>query len=277
MPADVLVAAVLVVIAGLVFGSFLNVCIYRIPRGISVVTPGSRCPHCGRSIRPWENIPLLSYLLQRGRCRGCGQPISWVYPTVELMTGVCFLALYLRFGLVPAFFLDAGSFCLVVALMFIDLFDRILPDLLTLSGIVAGFVLSPFQSPEFLHGIGSLSWGGPVFGSYLNSALGILFGGGFLWLVAWAYLKLRRIEGMGFGDVKMMAMVGAFLGWQFSWLTILLGSLLGALLGGLYIWLAGRNRRYELPFGSFLGLAAIVVTLGGPAFVDWYIHFFLGS
>ncbi|MEJ2077882.1 MAG: prepilin peptidase [Acidobacteriota bacterium] len=270
-------AAVLVVIAGLVFGSFLNVCIYRIPRGISVVTPGSRCPHCGRSIRPWENVPLFSYILQRGRCRGCGQPISWVYPAVEAMTALCFLALYLRFGLAPAFFIDAVFFCLLIVLMFIDLFERILPDVLTLSGAVAGFALSPFQSAQFLHGVGSLSWGGPVFGSYLNSALGILFGGGFLWLVAWAYLKLRRIEGMGFGDVKMMAMVGAFLGWQFSWLTILLGSLLGAVLGGLYMWLAGHNRRYELPFGSFLGLAAIIVTLGGPAFVDWYIHFFLGS
>ena len=273
MPAVV----VLVVIAGLVFGSFLNVCIYRIPRGLSVVLPSSRCPDCGRVIRPWENIPLLSFLLQRGRCRGCGRPISWVYPTVEAMTAVCFGLLYWKFGLAWPFFLNAAFFCLIVALIFIDLFDRILPDVLTLGGTVLGFLLSPFQSPEFLHGTGSVAWGGPIAGSYLNSALGILFGGGFLWLVAWAYLKLRKIEGMGFGDVKMMAMIGAFLGWQFSWLTILLGSLLGALLGGFYIWLAGQNRRYELPFGSFLGLAAMVVTLAGPAFVHWYIGFFLGS
>ncbi|MFZ0428404.1 MAG: prepilin peptidase [Acidobacteriota bacterium] len=270
-------AAVLVVIAGLVFGSFLNVCIYRLPRGISVVTPASRCPQCGRAIRPWENIPLLSYLLQRGRCRGCGRRISWVYPTVEAITAVSFLALYLRFGLEPAFFLNAVFFCLIIALIFIDLFDRILPDVLTLSGTAVGFLLAPFQSPAFLHGPGSVSWGGPVLGSYLNSGLGILFGGGFLWVVATAYLKLRKIEGMGFGDVKMMALVGAFLGWQFSWLTILLGSLLGAVVGGLYIWLFGQNRRYELPFGSFLGLAVIFVTLGGPAFVGWYIRFFLGS
>jgi leader peptidase (prepilin peptidase) / N-methyltransferase len=264
-------AEFLVMIAGLVLGSFLNVCIYRVPRGMSVVRPGSSCPQCERPVRPWENIPLLSYILQRGRCRGCGNRIGWVYPTVEVMTALTYWLLYLKYGLTAAFFLNALFGSILIVLIFIDLFHRILPDLFTLGGALVGFLLSPLQSPEFLLSGGALQLGGPVLNGYLNSLLGILFGGGFLWLVAFIYLKLRRVEGLGFGDVKMMGMVGAFLGWQFAWLTILIGSLLGAVFGGVFIYLSKRDRRYELPFGTFLGIAALGVTLGGSALLGWYL------
>jgi leader peptidase (prepilin peptidase)/N-methyltransferase len=269
--------SVLIFVVGLIIGSFINVCIYRLPKGLSVVFPRSRCPHCERLIRPWENIPILSFVFQKGRCRGCGHPIGWVYPAVEVLTAICFLVLYLKFDLTASFLLNAFFVTLIIALIFIDLFDRILPDLITLGGTVCGVLLAPLQSPEFMSGPGSLSWGGPLLGSYVASVLGVLLGGGFLWLVAMLYLKLRRIEGMGLGDVKMMAMVGAFLGWQFAWLTILVGSFLGAILGGGYIWLRGRGRRYELPFGSFLGIAAIAITLSGPGLLRWYLGFFFGS
>ncbi len=264
------------ILAGLIIGSFLSVCIYRLPKGLSVVSPRSACPRCGRPIRPWENVPVLSYLLLRGRCRGCNGRIGWVYPAVELITAALFWLLFRRFGLSPELVLNALFFSLLVALLFIDLFDRILPDRLTLGGAVAGFLLAPWQHPEFLAGAGSLSIGGPLISSYLNSLLGMVVGGGFLWLVAELYLRWRKIEGMGFGDVKMMAMVGAFLGWQYAWLTILFGSLLGAVGGGAYILWAGHGRRYELPFGSFLAVAAMAVTLAGPWALDWYLDRLVG-
>lgn len=260
-----------VFLGGLIIGSFLNVCIYRIPKGLSIVTPGSACPRCGHRIRPWENIPVLSYLLQRGRCRGCGAGIGWIYPTTELTTALLFWLLYLRFDLTWEFALNACFFSILVALFFIDLFERILPDYLTLGGLAVGFLCAPLQHWEFLLGRGSLEVGGPIVAGYVNSVLGIVVGGGFLWVVAEVYFRLRRIEGMGFGDVKMMAMVGAFLGWQFTWMTILLGSVLGAVLGGAYIFLGGHGRRYELPFGTFLAAAAVLVTLSGPAFLEWYM------
>ena len=264
-------AQLLVIVAGLVLGSFLNVCIYRVPRGLSVVRPGSRCPHCERPIRPRENVPLLSFLLQQGRCRGCGNRIGWVYPTVEAMTGLVFWLLYLKYGLTAPFFLNGLFSSILIALVFIDLYHRILPDVFTLGGTLVGFLLAPIQSPEFLLWGATLQPGGPILNSYLNSLVGIVFGGGILWGVAFLYLKLRRVEGLGFGDVKMMGMVGAFLGWQFAWLTILVGSLLGAVFGGLFILLSNRDRRYELPFGSFLGLAALGVTLVGSALLGWYV------
>lgn len=260
-----------VFLLGLIIGSFLNVCIYRVPRGMSVVSPRSACPSCGRPIPAWENIPVVSFLLQQGRCRGCGGSIGWIYPTVELLTGVLFWGLYMRFGLGLEFALNAVFFSLLIALMFIDLFERILPDVMTLGGLVFGLALAPIQHPDFLLGRGSLEWGGPWVAVYVNSLLGVVVGGGFLWLVAELYLRLRRVEGMGFGDVKMMAMVGAFLGWQYTWMTILAGSVLGAVVGGAFIYLGGRGRSYELPFGTFLAAAAMLVTLFGPTVLEWYL------
>ena len=259
------------VIAGLILGSFLNVCIYRIPRGLSVVRPGSACPHCGRPIRPWENIPVLSYVLLGGRCRGCRGGISWIYPFVEILTAVSFAALYWRFGWSAPLGVNAVFFCLLIVLVMIDLTDRILPDVFTVGGTVAGLLLVPWQAPEFFTLPGSPVTGEGLGNRYAQAGLGILLGAGFLWLVAWLYRKFRGVEGMGMGDVKMMAMVGAFLGWQMVWLTILLGSLMGAVVGGSYVWLTGRGRRYELPFGSFLGISAAVAALFGPQLVLGYL------
>ncbi len=228
-----------------------------------MVSPRSRCPHCQKPLRAWENVPVLSYLFLRGRCGGCKAPIGWVYPTVELLTAVCFFLLCRKFGLTPALAVNLLFFCLLIALIFIDLFERILPDPLTLGGTVAGFLLSPFQARELLGA--ATPWG--AFG---QAALGAALGGGILWLVATAYLKLKKIEGMGFGDIKMMLMVGAFLGWRFAWLTIFLGSLLGAVAGAIFILALRKGRRYELPFGTFLGFGAMAAVLWGARLLDWY-------
>jgi leader peptidase (prepilin peptidase)/N-methyltransferase len=222
-------------------------------------------------LKPLENIPLFSYLIQRGRCRGCGERISWVYPTVEALTAVCFFLLYQKYGLGSPLFVNALFVSLLIVLVFIDLFERILPNVITLGGTLVGFLLAPFQSPEFFQGVGTFSVGGPWLSSYVNSLAGIFFGGGFLWGVALLYLKLRKREGLGFGDIKMMAMVGAFAGWKAAWLTILAGSVAGALIGGVFILLSSKERHYELPFGSFLGLTAIAVSLYGPEFLNWYL------
>ncbi len=252
-----------VVLFGLVIGSFLNVCIHRLPRSQSVVTPRSSCPHCGRLIRAWENIPVLSYLLLRGRCRGCQAAISWVYPVVELLTAGCLLLLHWKFGLSVVFAVNAVFFCLLIVLMFIDLFERLLPNLITFSGAAAGLLAAPWQASEFLGG-------GSAASQLFNSVLGAVFGGGMLWLVAWLYFRLKKIEGMGFGDIKMMVMVGAFLGWRMAWLTILLGSLSGALLGAAYILTLGKGRLYELPFGTFLAAGAMASVLWGNDLLSWY-------
>ena len=264
---------VLVGCLGLALGSFLNVCIFRIPQRKSVLWPRSSCPHCGRPLRIWENIPILSFVWLRGRCRGCGHSIGWVYPTVEVVTAVLMLLVFDEFGLQPALFVNALFFCLLVVLVFIDLFERLLPDVITLRGTVAGFLLCSFQSTRFFRDDFFLSGFAPFWIPWVGSLVGIVAGGGILWLVAILYMKIRKIEGLGFGDIKMMALVGAFLGWRYAWLTILLGSLLGAVLGSLYMLLSGRGRRYELPFGTFLGIAAVVVTLWGPELLDWYFSF----
>lgn len=267
-----MVELVLVVLFGLAIGSFLNVCIYRLPREASIVHPHSRCPNCDTPLRPWHNIPVLSYLLLRGRCAACGKSIGWMYPVVEVLTATLLLLAYLEFGLTTPFVVNSLLFCLLIILVFIDLFERILPNVITLSGAVAGFLLSPLQSTDLLRPLTSGLTQTPVAGAFLSSLAGALLGGGFLWIVAFLYLRIRKIEGMGFGDIKMMLMVGTFLGWQFTWLTIFLGSLLGVFLGSLYIALFSRGRMYELPFGTFLGVAAVIVVLFGPEFADWYFR-----
>lgn len=259
---------------GAAIGSFLNVCIHRIPLGESVARPRSRCPECRRPIPAWHNIPVLSYFFLRGRCSSCGRPISWRYPAVEMVTGLLAAGLFLRFGMTPSLLVNALFVFLLIVLLFIDLDKRILPDSLTLGGMVIGLVLSPWQHQEFLNLRIIRSSGYPLLEFIMNplisSVAGILFGAGFLWGVAWLYLKIRKKEGMGFGDVKMIAMIGAFTGWQLTWLTILLGSLLGAVAGGGYMYLKSRDSRYELPFGTFLGIAAIVAVFYGPGIISWY-------
>jgi leader peptidase (prepilin peptidase) / N-methyltransferase len=261
-----------VILFGLVIGSFLNVCIYRIPRRQSVVRPRSRCPNCSHEIAAWENIPVLSYVLLRGRCRQCRTLISWVYPVVEVLTALAFYLLFLKYAFTPPFWINALFFSILIILIFVDLYHRILPNVLTVAGMVVGFVLVPLQSPEFFTSAATGLRVEMLPGRYLESLLGILLGGGLLWITAKLYLMLKKMEGMGLGDVKMMGMVGAFLGWKYAWLTIFAGSMVGALIGFTYILVAGKGRRYELPFGSFLGVAAVVITLWGPWFIAWYLE-----
>jgi leader peptidase (prepilin peptidase)/N-methyltransferase len=260
---------------GLLIGSFLNVCIVRLPKDESVVTPRSHCPKCGHRIAWYENIPLASFLFLRGKCRGCGTPISWLYFTIELITGLMFLALALVFGPTMEFVKYCVFGALMLALVVTDFRDRILPDELTLAGLILGVGFSLLSDVGdgtarwMTHGLGA--WPAPML-SVLDSLLGAVAGAGSLWLVREGYYLWRGIEGMGFGDLKLMAAAGAFLGVKVTLLTILLGALTGSILGGSFILLArNRDTAYELPFGTFLGVAAMFGALWGKEVVHWYL------
>lgn len=251
--------AVLALLLGLLIGSFLNVCIYRLPRDQSVVRPRSFCPACEHPIAWYDNIPLLSYVLLRGKCRHCGVRIPVRYPAVELLTGALFFAAVRMHG--PS--LEAVKLCVFAALMvelvFSDLEERILPDEFTLGGTLGGVLLAiviPMdQGLVYILLSPSLD---PRIVSVAESAVGALFTCGALWSVGWLYQKVRHREGLGFGDVKMVALIGAFLGLHQTLIALILGSVAGSVIGLLFIWLARKSAStYELPFGSFLGAAAI--------------------
>jgi len=245
--------AVLIFLVGLILGSFLNVCIHRLPRGLSVVYPGSRCPACDTPIRWYQNVPLLSWLALRGRCAKCSAPISWRYPLVEAISGGAMLALWLYLGPGGAFPI-AAFFCLAMLVLFFTDFDlQLLPDKVTLSGFAIGLAVSWFN--PFLNGEG---WG-RVWASLAGAALG----SGLLWAFGALYTRLRGVEAMGMGDVKMMAMVGAFAGPFGVLLTIFAGSLVGALVGVMLIPVRGGSLQDTLPFGCFLAPAAIGALLFG--------------
>ena len=269
--------AVVIFLFGLAIGSFLNVVIARVPLEQSVVMPRSRCPQCSAPIAFYDNIPVLSYAMLAGKCRHCRKHISVVYPIVELITGASFLGAFLKFGMSAPFILNSIFFAAIVALVFIDLEHRLLPDIITLPLILVGLLLSYFQDPTIigsaiLERLFSLQMPWQRLAVHAaNSLLGIIVGGGSLWLVAYLYLKYRNIEGMGMGDVKLMAAVGAVVGWKFALLTIFLGSLFGSVISTAYIAWTGKGARYELPFGTFLGLAAIAATLWGNNLIFWYL------
>jgi leader peptidase (prepilin peptidase)/N-methyltransferase len=280
---------------GIVIGSFLNVCISRIPEGLSIVAPESRCPRCQTPIKPYDNVPVLGWLWLRGKCRSCGNPISPMYPLVEFVTGLFFVACYLDFGITQTTVKWLVFTCLIIVLTITDVRVRMLPDLVNWPGFIVGLFFSAFVPPQD----GIASWLTEtlfrrVLPSYVNGLLdgllGAAFGSFLLWGAAALYKATRGREGMGFGDVKMMAMVGAFLGLRGSFLTILLGTLLGSLVGGAIIvglyasgWqtaLAERASRrnlgsvqnlrwtiasqYQLPLGTFLGIAALLIVYLGP-------------
>lgn len=238
---------------GLLFGSFLNAAIHRVPLGVDILRR-SFCPRCGKQIRWYHNLPLISWVSLRGRCGDCGEPISLRYPAVELAGGVLAALAVALFGVG----VSAASmilFCyLMVVLALIDADHRILPNVITLPFTLVGFGLS-FLDPR-------IGW--------LDSLIGALVGGGTLYLVAWAYRRARGREGMGMGDVKMMLLVGAFLGVNGAIMTIFLGSLIGSVLGVAFILMAGKNSEYELPFGTFLAAAAVVTAFWGPQIAAWY-------
>ncbi len=244
--------AVLALLFGLLIGSFLNVCIHRWPRGRSVVRPRSHCVRCRKTIAWYDNIPVLSYVLLRGRCRHCGRHISLRYPAVELLTGLVFLYFVFTLGATPA----AAKMCvlgaILIALVFSDLEKRILPDELTLGGTLVGIAFAafvPLQDDSSLglfwmmglHLTGRIQW-------LCQAAVGALLPAVFLWGGGWLYLKVRHREGLGFGDVKLMVMVGAFLGLQLTLTTLLMGSLAGSVISVLYIWIAKKDAAtYQLP------------------------------
>ena len=261
---------------GLVIGSFLNVCIVRIPEGKSIVMPASACPKCGAAIKPWDNIPVLSWLLLGGKCRGCKQPISWMYPVVELLTGALFLGCYLAFGLTIEALKWAIFSALLVVLVFTDMRERILPNVVNYSGFAAALLLSLVTKPSdgialwIANRVFEFPPPAPVI-SLADALLGAAFGSGLLWLVAELYFRLRKREGMGLGDVKMMLMAGAFLGLKRTLLTILAGSVLGSVLGMAFMLAKRKESNYELPFGTFLGMAAALVMFFGTPLVNWYL------
>jgi leader peptidase (prepilin peptidase) / N-methyltransferase len=248
----------LVFVFGAVIGSFLNVCIARIPEGKSVVSPPSHCPQCTMPIRWYQNIPVISYLWLRGRCAGCGLPIPIRYLFVEVLTGVLFVYILSRFGFQYATLLCWIFASLLVVITFIDLDHQIVPDVLSLPGIgvgLAGAILIPW-----------IPWS--------DSLFGILLGGGILYLVAFGYELLTKREGMGGGDIKLLAMLGAFLGWQAIFPIILLSSLIGTLVGVPWMLLNKKTTTFAIPFGPFLAAAALIYLFFGGEIIRWYLSFF---
>jgi len=269
----------LVFLYGLVVGSFLNVCIHRLPAGQSVVRPRSRCPRCGKPIAAYDNIPLASYLVLRGRCRHCCVRISPLYFFIELTAGLLALFLYSVFGLTAEFAKAATLAATLLVLVVTDWQERILPDRVTFPGMALGLVFSlivPINdgAGAFLTRVAGLEAVSPRLESVLDSLLGAALGAGLLYGLGEAYFRLRGREGMGFGDVKMMAMVGFFLGPKLALLTIFLGSATGAVLGLAFIAASGKSSAYELPFGSFLGAAGMIALVWGRAILEWYLGYF---
>jgi leader peptidase (prepilin peptidase)/N-methyltransferase len=259
-------------IIGAIIGSFLNVVIHRVPREESVAFPASHCPSCDTAIRPYDNIPVISWAVLRGRCRACRAPISARYPAVELLTGTLFALTYmLHSGLTLSLPFDLAFVAAIVALVFIDAEHMILPNVITYPGAALA-LLARVVVPN-LYGVAAL--GGEHTPAWLLSlggaVLGALMGGGFLWLVGWLWERARGVEAMGLGDVKMMFMVGAYLGWRLTILTIFVGVLGGSIIGILLMARQRqRNMQMLLPFGVFLGLGAIAALLFGAPLVEWY-------
>jgi leader peptidase (prepilin peptidase) / N-methyltransferase len=260
---------------GLLIGSFLNVCILRIPADKSIVLPASSCTKCGKAIAAYDNIPVLSWVFLGGKCRNCKTKISAMYPAVELLTGLLFLASYFVFGPTVDALKWAVFAALLVVLTITDLRERILPDEVNFFGLGAGLLFSLFTKSldGTAHWLAARWFDYPppqMALSFIDAALGAIAGSGLLWIVAEGYFRLRGREGMGLGDVKMMAAVGAFLGLKRTMLTVLVGSLLGSVIGIFLIAVTKKGRDYELPFGTFLGAGALLVVFFGTPALHWY-------
>lgn len=249
---------------GLITGSFLNVCIYRIPRGLSIIIPSSRCPSCNTPIKPWDNIPIVSYIFLGGKCRFCKAKISLRYPLVELLNAIMYALILWRFNFgwhTFVYFVFSSS---LIVITFIDLDFQIIPDRITLSGIPIGFLVGSFLLPD------------PFARSSLlgmkESLIGMVTGFGLFYLVALIGSAIFKKEAMGGGDVKMMAMVGALMGWKAVLLTTFLGSLTGSIIGILLMVLKGKDRKAKIPFGPFLALGTIITLFYGQEILSWYIR-----
>jgi len=256
---DELPPVVLLVFAaafGGIVGSFLNVCIYRLPLGKSVVWPASGCPRCGRALAWYENIPVLSYLVLRGRCRTCHVWISLQYPIVEALTAAMFALGVWYYGPTPLLASRLVFGCALIALFAIDLEHQLLPNAITLPGIVVGFGFSVVTDP-----------------GWIASLIGIVVGGGVLYGVAEVYYRVRHEEGLGMGDVKMLSMIGAFVGWKLTLVALMMASLSGSLIGVAMIATRRGGMKHALPFGTFLALGAAAAATVGPAVLAWYMEF----
>jgi leader peptidase (prepilin peptidase)/N-methyltransferase len=242
---------------GTVIGSFLNVCIHRLPQGKSIVVPPSHCPRCKTPIRFYDNIPLVSFIMLQGRCRKCHNPISLRYPLVEFLMGLFSLILLLQFGISTLYLIYLAFFAALTLVSFIDLPHRIIPDVISLPGIAIGLIIS-FLHPQM---------------SFKDSLIGVLLGGGTLYVVASVYHLVTKREGMGGGDVKLLAMIGAFIGWKGVLFTILCSSFIGTLVGITLMLVSSADSKYAVPFGPFLSLGAIIYVLWGEALITWYLGF----
>jgi len=244
---------------GLIFGSFLNVCIYRIPIRKSIIFPPSTCPNCGHRIKFYDNIPVLSYILLLGKCRYCHKRIPIHYPVVELLTGFLSMALFIRYGLGYQYILSFLFIVSLVLISFIDLHHQIIPDILSIPGIFVGLAVS------FI--LGHITW--------VDSLIGAVGGGGLLYLIALVFKKVTGKDGMGGGDIKLLAMIGAWMGWQALPFIVLLSSVSGIVIGGGALLMAGKGYRVRIPFGPFLSLGAIIYFFFGLQLIHWYYRLLL--
>ncbi len=240
---------------GALIGSFLNVCIHRLPRDLSIVWPASACPKCHRSLSWFENVPVVSYAFLLGRCRTCRAPISARYPIVEALTAVMFASAWWYYGPGPLVASRLLFGCALIVLFAIDLEHHLLPNVITIPGIAIGFLLSVINPP-----------------GWQSSLIGIIVGGGVLFLIAEGYYRIRHEEGLGMGDVKMLAMIGAFLGWQLTLLSLMLASVAGTIIGIALIATGRGTMKYALPFGTFLAIGAAVSSAVGQTVLEWYFR-----
>jgi leader peptidase (prepilin peptidase)/N-methyltransferase len=274
------VSYIVIGVFGALIGSFLNVVIHRLPREESVVFPNSRCPSCGAVIAFYDNVPVLSYLALRGRCRSCKEHISARYPAVELLTAFIFVSVAWHDRLTLLLPFDLLFASAILALIFIDAEHMLLPNAITYPGIALALIarlLIPYLTGRpYFDDLESLDTGFlagmPLWAvSIIGSAIGALVGGGSLWLMGWTWEKLRGLEAMGLGDVKMMFMVGAYLGWRLTIVTIFVGVLSGSVIGILLMMKQGkRSMQMLLPFGVFLGMGSLTALLVGSEIVTWY-------
>ena len=249
--------AAYVTLLGLMLGSFMNVCIYRLPRGLSPVRPRSGCPNCGHMLAWYENVPVVSYLVLRGRCRKCRVAISPMYPIIEAITGAAFLAAYLWYGPSALLIVRLAFAWAMIALFVIDYQHQILPNVITIPGIVIGILSNILAGP-----------------GWIASIIGAAVGAGSLYAIAEIYYRVRHEEGLGMGDVKMLGMIGAFLGWKLVLLTLVISSFLGSIVGVFVLVSRKESLKYAMPFGTFLAVGALVASVVGDAILDWYLGFF---
>ena len=246
---------IIIFIFGMCVGSFANVCIYRLPLSKSIIDPPrSFCPNCKAMIRFYDNIPVLSYLWLKARCRHCSQPIPFRYPLVEIICGSFALSAFLKFGLSFECLIYFAFITSLIIITFIDIDHQIIPDVITLPGIPVCFLAS-FVLPSL---------------TYKDSLLGLLAGGGSLLIVGWIYYLIKKVEGMGGGDIKLLAMIGAILGWKGVLSTVFIASLTGTLVGIIIIMRTQKDMKVPVPFGPFLSIGAIIYIFFGPDLINWY-------